>query len=123
MDKQAHIQSFLMTNREKFPDHRIPEIENMLRNIPEDKIYYFSAIELKDPTTLLILSIVAGAYGVDRFMLGDTTNGILKLILTNLCCVGFIWVIIDIFNVQGRTREFNYNKFLETYRLNGGDIQ
>lgn len=117
MDKQGLIQSFILGNREKFPDYKIPEIEAMLNRVPEDKIFYFSALELKDPTMMLIIALVGGSMGIDRFLLGDTTNGILKLIL-NLCLVGFIWVIIDIFTANQRTKDFNFKKFEEAYRLN-----
>lgn len=120
MDKQQLIQSFLMTNRDKFPDFRVPELERMLNDVPQDKLFYFSAIEFKDPTMILIISIVGGGLGIDRFLLGDTTNGVLKLILSTFCLVGYIWVIIDIFNANTRTKDFNYTKFLEAYMLNAG---
>jgi len=60
--------------------------------------------QLKDPTTLLIVSLLAGSLGVDRFMLGDTGLGIAKL----LTCGGLgIWSIVDWFTVMGRTKEYN----------------
>ena len=46
-----------------------------------------------DWTVTLILAIVVGAYGVDRFYTGNITIGILKLITLGGCGV---WWIIDI---------------------------
>jgi TM2 domain-containing membrane protein YozV len=47
-------------------------------------------------TTTLILSILLGGLGVDRFYLGYTKLGILKLITLGGCG---IWSIIDIINI------------------------
>ena len=47
----------------------------------------------KDWTTLLILTILLGSLGVDRFYAGKIGTGILKLITGGGCG---IWYIIDI---------------------------
>ena len=47
----------------------------------------------KDWLTALLLSILLGSFGVDRFYLGYTALGILKLITFGLCG---IWTLIDI---------------------------
>ena len=63
-----------------------------------------STIQLKDPTISLIISILAGHFGIDRFIVGDTGLGIAKL----LTCGGLgIWTIIDWFLIMGVTREKN----------------
>ncbi|MGV3640697.1 MAG: TM2 domain-containing protein [Adhaeribacter sp.] len=64
-------------------------------------------LQFKDPTTSLIVSLIGGNLGIDRFMIGDTGLGIGKL----LTCGGFgIWGIIDWFMIQGATREKNLAK-------------
>ena len=56
---------------------------------------------------LLIVSVIAGSLGIDRFMIGDTGLGIGKL----LTCGGLgVWTIIDWFMIQGATREKNMQK-------------
>lgn len=50
----------------------------------------------KDKTTALILSVLAGWLGVDRFYLGYMGMGILKLLTGG--CFGIMW-IIDIINI------------------------
>lgn len=50
----------------------------------------------KDWTTLLILSILLGGLGVDRFYAGHIGLGVLKLLTVGGCG---IWAIIDIIMV------------------------
>jgi TM2 domain-containing membrane protein YozV len=70
------------------------------------------ALNLKDPTTILIISILAGNLGIDRFMIGDTGLGIAKL----LTCGGLgIWAIVDWFLIMGRTREVNAEKLMRMF--------
>ena len=54
------------------------------------------AMIMKSRTTALILSILVGGLGVDRFYLGYTGMGILKLLTGG--CFGILW-IIDIVNI------------------------
>ena len=66
-------------------------------------------MDIKDSTTLLLISIFLGGLGIDRFMLGDTGMGILKLLTGGVCG---ILTIIDWFTVQNKTRELNYNNIM-----------
>ena len=68
-----------------------------------------STIDLKDPTTLLLISIFLGSLGIDRFMLGDIGMGVLKL-LTLGCCG--ILTIVDWFTVSKRAKEKNFSNVM-----------
>jgi TM2 domain-containing membrane protein YozV len=57
---------------------------------------------------VLVLSIIVGALGVDRFVLGKVGTGILKLLVT-LVSLGFlawIWWIIDIVLIATKSDSF-----------------
>jgi TM2 domain-containing membrane protein YozV len=57
----------------------------------------------------LVLSLLTGQLGVDRFFIGDTGLGIGKLIT----CGGLgIWTIIDWFLIMNATREKNFERLL-----------
>ncbi len=70
---------------------------------------------LKDPTIVLILSIFLGAYGIDRFFLGDIGLGVIKLLTLGGCG---IWWFIDLFLVMGNTRQKNTEKILQFLNFN-----
>jgi hypothetical protein len=64
----------------------------------------------KDPGTVLILSVLFGVWGVDRFLLGDTGMGLLKLFTFGGCG---IWAMIDWFTTKGRANDFNRMRAME----------
>lgn len=100
---------YLANNAKYFPAEKVAMIKSKLDNLDDDRFMMATAIELKDPTTLLIISIVVGGLGVDRFMLGDTGMGVLKLLTGGLCG---ILTIIDWFTVSKKAKELNFNKFM-----------
>ena len=51
---------------------------------------------MKSKTTALILSVLVGGLGIDRFYLGYTGMGVLKLLTGG--CFGILW-ILDIINI------------------------
>lgn len=107
--EQQKLDMYLMTNQKYFPAEKMVYIKEKLKNIDDDKFSLISTLELKDPTTLLLISLFLGSFGVDRFMLGDTGMGIFKL-LTGGCCG--ILTIVDWFSIQKKTKEQNFNRLM-----------
>ena len=68
-----------------------------------------SGVEMKDPTTILLVSNFLGSLGIDRIMLGETGMGILML-LSGGCCG--ILTIIDWFTVQKKAKDANFQKLM-----------
>ena len=104
-DKQK-VDLFLMANRQYFPSEKFVFLKEKLYSMDESKFSLLSAIELKNPTTFLLVSLFLGSLGVDRFMLKDTGMGVLKL-LTMGCCG--ILTLIDWFSIQNKVKEMNFN--------------
>jgi TM2 domain-containing membrane protein YozV len=101
------VDMFIMSNSKYFESHQVNMIRERLIDLDDSKWAMISTIQFKDPTTSLIISILAGSLGVDRFILGNTGLGIGKL----LTCGGFgIWTIVDWFQIQKATRESNLQK-------------
>ena len=108
IDKQK-VDMYIMSNQKYFPAEKIMFLKQKLYSLDEDKFSMLSAIELKDPTTILIISLFLGSLGIDRFMLKDTAMGVVKL-LTGGCCG--ILTIIDWFSVQNKAKEMNFNNVM-----------
>lgn len=108
MDVQK-VDMFMMTNGKLFPEAQLPMIRQRLLDAPDDRISMIQMLQFKDPTTALIFSLLLGAYGADRFYLGDTGLGVGKL----LTCGGLgFWAIIDWFLICGATKEKNLARLM-----------
>ena len=108
MDMQK-VDIFVMTNQKFLPAEKIPMLRDKLIAADDSIMAMISSVEFKDPTTVLLISIFLGSLGIDRFMLGETGMGILKL-LTGGCCG--ILTIIDWFTVQNKAKEINFQKLM-----------
>ena len=99
----------LSTYGKYFPEERFADVKTILENMSEDKQATLAMAEFKDPTISLIISLLGGGLGIDRFYIGDTGLGIAKL----LTCGGLgIWSIIDWFLIMSAVREKNFQKLL-----------
>jgi TM2 domain-containing membrane protein YozV len=98
-----------MSNQKYFPAEKIVYLKEKLMAMDESKFALLSSIEFKDPTTILLISLFLGGWGVDRFMVKDTGMGVLKLLTGGLCG---ILTIIDWFSIQKRAKELNFNQVM-----------
>ncbi len=107
--EQVKIDMYMSANQDKFPSEKIMLIRNQLEKLEDNKFGFIQSIELKSPTTMLIVSIFLGGLGVDRFMLGQSGLGVAKL----LTCGGIgVWALIDLFIIMGKTKDVNYQKIM-----------
>lgn len=112
--ESSKIDMYLLTNAKMFPAEKIPMLRQMLEKADDNKMIMLQTVSLKDPTTLIIVSLLAGNLGVDRFMLGETGLGIAKL----LTCGGAgIWTIVDWFSIMNKTRDLNFSKIAEVLMI------
>ena len=99
-----------MSNAKFFESSYLCSIRDQLLQVSNEKDSMWDVIsttQFKNPSTMLIVSIIAGSWGIDRFMIGDTWLGIGKL----LTCGGLgVWTIIDWFMIQRATRKKNMQK-------------
>lgn len=100
---------FILTNGKYFEGHHLPHIRERLLQVDESRWVVLQMTQFKDPTVSLVVSLVAGSLGIDRFLIGDVGLGVGKL----LTCGGIgIWAIVDWFLIMGATREKNMERLL-----------
>lgn len=106
MDAQK-VDMFIMANGKYFDSHDLIQIRERMLDLDDSVWGSMQTLQFKDPTTSLIVSLIAGGLGIDRFLIGDVGLGVGKL----LTCGGLgIWTIIDWFLIMGSTRDHNLEK-------------
>lgn len=91
----------------------VVEQQQMMAGLSDQQRMMFQSqylAERKDPTIVIVLAVLFGYLGVDRFILGDIGMGILKLLTGGLC--GILW-LIDIFTASSKTHDYNRRKAME----------
>lgn len=108
--EESKIDMFFMTYGSYFESHQVSQLQQRLKSLDNSKFQVLQSLSLKNPTTILIVSILAGGLGIDRILIGDVGLGIIKLIT----CGGLgVWTIVDWFLIMGETRKKNYEKVLQ----------
>lgn len=114
--EQSKIDSFIAMNASKLPQYKLGLIKEVLAKVDEEKAAAVLYQDFQDPSTLLIISILCGTLGIDRFMTGEVGLGVLKLLTCGGC---YIWWLIDMVNAQERAREYNYKKLVNALMMQG----
>lgn len=97
---KSTVYNFINKNRDfLFPNSTYIEqdIEQQLIAAPNEIEYYLNGFNFKNPTTALILSVLFGTLGADRFYIGDYKMGIVKLVTYG--GFGILW-LIDLFKIK-----------------------
>ena len=97
--------------KEYIPSDKVLALKNKLESANDSVYDSLVTLNMKNPTTTILLSVFLGAFGVDRFYIGDTGLGIAKL-LFGWFTFG-IWPLLDIFCCYKKTKVKNFNEILE----------
>ena len=88
-------------------DSALQQVSELRKNLSQEEQGIFDLQynnSSKNPQTALILGLIFGYWGIDRFYVGHTGLGILKLLTGG----GFlIWMIVDWFTIKKIARRRN----------------
>ncbi len=106
----SKVDSFFVTNGKNLPMDKIESLREKMLQLDDSRYMTITSVELKDSTTMILISFFLGELGVDRFMMGETGMGVLKLLTGGLC--GILW-LLDVINITKKTKEYNYNELIK----------
>ena len=110
LDKDFLMTNFLIENQKKFKTMDLMAIKEHLDKMSDKELIMLNSMDFKDPTISLLLSVIVGGFGIDRFYIGDTGLGVLKLLTGGGLGV---WWIVDMFVITGKTKTNNIKDFHE----------
>lgn len=132
---EQSVERYLFLNSTFFPQEKVSQIKDKLLS-NESVFNRARLITLKDPNTLLLISVFVGQLGVDRFLINKKATGAIKLIfwliayvcmfvsffvilndatkfigwfLLSLYLVFLIVWVIDLCKIRNMTKEYNYS--------------
>ena len=100
---------FMLGVKEYLPNESLSMVRGRLDKVDDSKANIMSVMNFKSPTIAIILSVLIGTLGIDRFYAGDIGLGILKLLTAGGCG---IWWFIDLFLIMKRVKEKNLNDLM-----------
>ena len=84
-------------------------VRNRLMTMTESEFEMATSIDYVNPDMMLFVSCLSGSFGLDRFLLGETAVGLLKLLTFG--CFGIL-TLIDLLTIRKKTQELNFNKIM-----------
>ncbi|MDD7317303.1 MAG: TM2 domain-containing protein [Prevotella sp.] len=118
------VSAFLITNQGNISSEYIPIIRQRLEQLDDNRSFALMSVSMKSPFVALLLSIFLGSLGIDRFYIGDNTNGAIKLIvglvilpIVSVLTLGigsllYIGYVLDWFLIMGATKKKNAEKVM-----------
>jgi hypothetical protein len=101
---QSRVDSYLIANAKYFESHQVAYLRDKLTSMEDEKFDLVLAVQLREPSFTVMISLAGGSMGMDRFYLGQTGLGVAKLLTAGGCG---IWTIVDWFTAQSNARKVN----------------
>ena len=100
---------FIYANKKFFPSYKTDLLINKLINNSTVDLELLHTIKFISPIKVLMISIMFGVFGIDRFFIGDYRVGFIKLFTVG--GFGFL-LVFDWFCILKRVKYINYLNLL-----------
>ena len=101
------ITDFLIKHKSYFHEFDLDLLKSDLKKLSPEELKLFMNTNFINPNVNFAVSILTNVLGVDRFVIGQTDIGLLKLLTAGGLGV---WAIIDWFQIKELTQQYNFNK-------------
>lgn len=112
--EDAIIVQFLIEHKNYFHEFDLDFLKGDLESLSKEELKLFMETNFVNPNVNFAVSILTNVLGVDRFVIGQTDIGLLKLLTAGGLGV---WAIIDWFQIKELTQEYNFNKAEEIIEI------
>ena len=109
-NRETKVSSIMFAISKYLPEDKQLLIMAKLKTCSDAKLDMIVTVPKKEPVAALVLGVVFGYLGVDRFYIGDIGLGIGKLLTFGGCG---IWQIVDWFIIMRATREKNFDEIMK----------
>lgn len=113
-DRDYLISTFIAENQRRFYPADMIMLKDDLQTMSDTELITLASTNFKNPTVSMVLSVLLGGLGADRFYIGNPGLGVLKLITGG--GLG-IWWIVDMCIIMDKTKEANKKELAETLML------
>lgn len=109
------VDRYLNKYRNYFSEEQIFILKRQLLKLKKEDFLKVTKLDLKSPTGTLVVSMLLGYTGLDRFLLGDIPLGILKFVMFLSLRSGHWEGLVAAFDtafIKDRTKEKNFNEVM-----------
>jgi serine/threonine protein kinase len=110
-ERDKEISMFFIRNNGYFQPHLMQLMKDDMMALEDTVFQRVTRHPYKNPGSMFWAAFPGGIFGIDRFMLGETGLGVLKLLFGWLSYG--IWMIIDAITIKKRTQKYNHTMYMK----------
>ena len=103
----ARVDEYIIHFGKYFTETDLVKVRDALLSLESDGFLY-EKISYRNPIIMFVVSFLFGMWGLDRFLLGETKNGLIKFFTMGLFG---LWTLFDWIMIVKLTKEYNYRLF------------